>query len=312
MLCRSVVFVIAIGLISVPGNLRADEAAVRKSLSGYVDAFNSHDAKVVASFWTENGTHKVESTGEEISGRAAIEADIASVFKQSPTVRLTAKLDKLRMIRPDVARGEGEAVLTGGGEDPSITRFTVILVVSDGKWLIDSVDERPVSAASSAEEALAELDWLTGTWSEESDAGRLTTVFQRSATGAFLLRSFVLTTADGPADQGNQIIAWDPALQQIRSWTFHGDGGFGEAVWSRNGADWLIRSSQTLLDGRTASGTYVLKQISGDELSFQLIGHEIDGEPQPSTDPVVMKRSAASTATDAPAPEKESDVRKTN
>jgi uncharacterized protein (TIGR02246 family) len=275
-------------LISAPAF--ADEAAVRKSLKGYVEAFNLHDAKATASFWTETGVHRNEATGEEISGRAAMEADLASVFKLRPTSRLEARLDKLRMIRPDVARGEGEAILTGGGEDPSVSRFTVILIVSEGKWLIDSVDERPAETESTAVDALAELDWLVGAWNEENADGRLDTAFRRTSGGAFLLRSFAFTSAEGALDEGSQVIGWDPIAKQIRSWSFHSDGSFGEGLWSRNGDAWLIRSTHTLPDGRVASGTYVLTPEGDDALTFQLVGHEIDGEPQPTAPAATLHR----------------------
>lgn len=310
MASRWMVLAFAIGSLATPVGLRADEAAVRKALAGYADAFNLHNARLVASFWTENGIHRNDSTGEEIAGRAAIETDLANVFKDRPSVHLVIHLGKLRMIRPDVARGEGEATVSGGGSDPSVSRFTVILVASEGKWLIDSVDERPVVSASTADEALAELDWLTGSWLDETSTGKVETTFKRSPSGAFLLRSFVFSNGEGVTDEGHQIIAWDPALKQIRSWTFHADGSFGEGFWSRNGSEWLIRSSQTLVDGRSASGTYVMKMLSDKQLSVQLIGHELAGEPQPTADPVVLTRQPTPAATETPASEKRGDQKK--
>lgn len=310
MASRWIVIAFAIGFLASPFGVRADETAVRKSLSGYAEAFNQHNAKLVASFWTEGGVHRDESTGEEISGRAAIETDLATVFKERPSVRLTAQLGKLRVIRPDVIRVDGEATLSGGGENPSVSRFTMILVASEGKWLIDSVDEQPIAAPASTDEALAELDWLTGTWVDETPSGKVETTFKRSPTGAYLLRSFVFTGREGVADHGHQIITWDPALQHLRSWTFHGDGSFGEGIWSRNGNEWLIRSRQTLADGRMASGTYVLKTVSDDQISIQLIGHEIGGEPQPATEPVVLTRQADPAAADAPATETRGEQKK--
>lgn len=299
---RWLVIVYLFGLVTFTESARADETAVRKSLAAYVEAFNKHDAQAMGKFWTENGVHRDEVTGEEISGREAITADLTSVFKDNPKIRLSTHLTKLRMIRPEVARGEGEATLSGGGEDPSVTRFTVILVIHDGKWLIDSVDERAVTTAATADEALAQLDWLIGTWAEESEAGRLETAFRRSPSRAYLVRTFALTTGEDEVTQGSQVIAWDPARQQIRSWTFHIDGSFGEAVWSSSEGDWLIRTTQTLVDGRIASGTYVLKRVGTDQLSFQLIGHEIDGEPQPASAPVTLTRVPSETEKTPAAP----------
>ena len=52
--------------------------------------------------------------------------------------------------------------------------------------------------------------------------------------------------------------------------------------WSSSGDDWLIKSSQTLADGNAASGTYILTKVSDDEVTLKLIGHEVEGEPQPT------------------------------
>lgn len=275
---------------------RADEAAVRKTLSAYVEAFNQRDAKLVGSFWTAGGTHRDADSGEEIAGRDAITADLASVFQERPAVKLSARLDKLRLIRPEVARAQGEAVLTEGTAEPSITLFDIILVVEEGKWLIDTIEERQPPKFESAVEALAQLSWLDGTWTEEGDGSSIESTFRRSATGVFLLRSFSSVSADGAEETGTQVIGWDAARKHIRSWTFHSDGSFGEGVWSKSGEEWLIRSTQTLADGRAASGTYVLRQVDDDTLTFQIVGHEIDGHPQPAGPASTMKRAVAKPA----------------
>ena len=45
---------------------------------------------------------------------------------------------------------------------------------------------------------------------------------------------------------GMQIIGWDPAAKQIRSWVFDSDGAFGEGVWNKQGNRWYIQSTGTL------------------------------------------------------------------
>jgi uncharacterized protein (TIGR02246 family) len=288
---------------------RADDAAVRKTLSSYVEAFNQRDAKVVGSFWTVGGTHRDVDTGEEISGREAITADLAAVFTERPAVKLSARLDKLRLIRPEVARAQGEAVLTNGTAEPSITLFDMILVVEEGKWLIDTIEERQPPKFESAVDALAQLDWLDGTWTEAGDGegGKVESMFRRSSTGMFLLRTFALVSAGGADERGTQIIGWDPAEKQLRSWSFHSDGSFGQGVWSKSGEEWLIRSTHTLADGKSASGTYVLRRVDDDTLTFQIVGHEIDGRPQPAGPISTMKRVVAQPAAKTGLTEPEAD-----
>jgi hypothetical protein len=103
--------------------------------------------------------------------------------------------------------------------------------------------------------------------------------------------------------QGTQIIGWDPDAKQIRSWAFNSDGSFGEGSWSQNGAEWILRKTETLADGRLASGTQVITQVDGDTITVQTIAKEVDGAPEPTTDPVTMKRVAETAdAAAVPAP----------
>jgi uncharacterized protein (TIGR02246 family) len=291
---RFVATVVAVfGAMLIPAMAQADEAAVRKTLASYVEAFNQRNSKAVGSFWTTAGMHRNSDTGEEISGRDAISADLATVFQERPQVKLSARVDKLRMVRPDVAKVHGEAVLTEGTEEPSITLFDAILVVEDGKWLIDSLEERQPPKFENAGDALAQLDGLIGTWVDEGtvgDGARVESTFRRSGSGAFLLRTYSFVSKEGEAENGTQVIGWDAGQKLIRSWSFHSDGSFGEGYWSKSGEEWLIRSTQTLADGRGASGTYVLKMVDADTLTFQVVGHEVDGHPQPAAPVSTMKR----------------------
>src|SRR5690606_23630560 len=87
-----------------------------------------------------------------------------------------------------------------------------------------------------------------------------------------------------------QVIGWDPARRQIRSWTFDADGAFGEGLWSRSGEDWLVRMTFTSSAGDVVSGTQVITPLGSGRVKVQTIGQEINGEPQPSREPVVAVR----------------------
>ena len=76
----------------------------------------------------------------------------------------------------------------------------------------------------------------------------------------------------------------------------HSDGSFGESTWSKNDNSWLAKSTQTSTSGEISAGTYVLEKIDNDSFTMQLIGHEINSEPQPAGAPVKIIR-----ATDEPA-----------
>jgi len=269
----------------------ADEAAIRAALEAYVKAFNARDIQAVAGMWAEQATHVDRQSGTRTVGRAAIAADIAQTFKDRPETQLAGRLEQIRMIKPDVASIEGVTGIVLDGEEPVEMAFTAILVNQNGKWLIDSVEEMALPTPETPYQALSDLAWLEGHWVDASDSIRVDTHFRWSENQTFLIRSFVAQAGDQVEQKGTQVIGWDPRGRQIRSWTFRSDGSFSNEIWSKNDTDWLIKSLQTLPDGRLASGTYVLSQVDDNTLSFQLIGHEIEGEPQPTREAVKMMRA---------------------
>jgi uncharacterized protein (TIGR02246 family) len=286
------------------GSLFGDEAAVRQAVDTYVQAFNKMDLDAVSAMWAENGLHVDHESGERTEGRGAIRSDLETVFQQRPGTRLVARVDRVRTILPNVATVEGQTTIFIPGADPSQSRFTATLVQQDAKWLLATIEEMPIPAASSPAEALNQLDWLVGRWSDDSGEVRVDTTVRWAANRAFLVRSFAVSTAEGVAREGTQVIGWDPRSRQIRSWTFESDGSFGDGTWSKSGDDWLVKSTQTLADGRASSGTFVMSSVDENTLSVQLIGHEIDGLPIASNPPVQVVRvleDADSTTAQGPA-----------
>jgi uncharacterized protein (TIGR02246 family) len=275
-----------------PGQNDSEAEPIRQAFQSYVDAFNKHDAKALAALWMPKGIYVDRSTGERIEGREALEKDFATTFKEKPSARLSGTLQSVRFIRPDVAATEGEAVETPTEEQkPNSTAFSAIFVRQDGRWLIDSIQENDVPPSQPVPASLADLDWMVGHWVDKSDQARVDTICRWSPRHAFLVRSFTIKTGqDGDADQGTEIIGLDPKTKQIRSWTFLSDGSFGEATWTKDGNNWTRKGSQTLSDGRSASGTQVISRIDDNTTTVELIAKEIDGEPQPATDPLTVVR----------------------
>ncbi|MDZ4779164.1 MAG: SgcJ/EcaC family oxidoreductase [Planctomycetia bacterium] len=284
----------------VAANAAANETEVRAALTAYVESFNRQDIAAVAAAWTEQASHTDRETGERTEGREAIQSDIAASFKEQPNAHLAGRVDRVRMIKPDVASVEGETTFGAGDEAPVVNNFAAILVKQGDKWLIDSIEELPLPTPATSTEALQDLEWMIGSWLDDGGESRVTTQVRWTASNAFLLRSFTIESADG-TQQGTQVIGWDPRSQEIRSWSFNSDGSFGDGVWTQSGEDWLIKSSQTLSDGRAASGTYVLKRLDDNTITLELIGHEIDGEPQPAKEAVKMARAPMLGAPTAPA-----------
>ena len=275
---------------SVVAVSRADESTVRAAIASYVDAFNDQELQTVASMWTENATHIDRQSGERTEGREAISKDIQTVFNEQPNTRLSGQVDSVRMITVDVAKVDGQTIVGVPYQPETESTFSAILIHQDGRWMIDSMEEMTLPQPPTSYDALKKLDWLEGKWLDQTATGSVETTVSWSPNRAFLIRSFVAQDEESQTQQGTQVIGWDPRSQEIRSWTFNSDGSFGDAVWSESENDWLIKSSQTTSDGLAASGTYVLSRRDQDTINLHLIGHEIEGEPQPNTDVITVVR----------------------
>ncbi len=274
-------------------DLGPEAQPIWQALRGYLEAFNKHDAQAVAATWMPKGVYVDRSTGERVEGRDALEKDFAKTFKEKPHAQLSGTLKSVRFIRPDVVSAEGEAVESPNAAETTTNRtvFSAIFVRQDGRWLIDSIQESDVPPPQPETAALSDLEWMVGHWVDKSKDARVDTVVRWSPRRAFLVRSFTIKTGqDSEPDQGTEIIGWDPHTKQIRSWTFLSDGSFGEATWTKDGSTWTRKGTQTLGDGRSASGTQVITRVDDNTTTVELIAKEIDGEPQPASDPLTVVR----------------------
>ena len=137
------------------------------------------------------------------------------------------------------------------------------------------------------------LDWMVGDWVDDDE--KVTAEFSCHFTknDAFLLRSFRVALADEVRLSGMQLIAWDPARDAVRSWTFDSDGGFGEETWGQSGNRYTIRAKYTLPDGGTASAVHVMTYVNDDRFTWKSVNREIDGVLQPDIAEVVLVRKPA-------------------
>ncbi len=297
MRCMSFTCLISFCLVaSSLGRAIADESAIREAIKSYVTAFNKKDLGSIEKLWTENAVYVDHQTGERTQGRAAIIKDIKDVFESTSVLNLAGSIENIGMLKDDVATVDGEVMLSLGSE-PIVNKFSAIMLKQNDGWAIERMEEHAIALPTTAADALQELQWLVGEWQDASSESPVRAVVRSAIGGSFLVRSFETTSEDGALLQSTQIIGWDPRAQHFRSWTFDADGSFGDGVWSKNDDQWLIKSTQTLVDGRAASGTYVMTIQNADAFTVQLIGRDIEGEPQPASAVVTVKRAAI---TDAP------------
>ncbi|XZE45592.1 YybH family protein [Pirellulaceae bacterium SH467] len=266
---------------------------IDSAIRGYVAAFNEQKLDTIALMWTPECVHMDRETGEKTLGRDSIRKDLEEVFAAPTKLRISGQIQSIRLVRPDVALVDGETTISSADVEPMTNQFSAVLVKNDGKWQIESMEEMPLPTSPGAADALSVLAWLEGTWVDGAPGSQVFSSVRWSSNKTFLIRSMTEESEGTVNNLGTQIIGWDPRNRQIRSWVFNTDGSFGEGVWTKANETWMVKSSQTLADGSLSSGTYLLDRSSDDELSIQLVGHEVSGEMLPNSDPVIMKRVAA-------------------
>jgi uncharacterized protein (TIGR02246 family) len=275
-------------------------AEINELLKHYAEVFNKHDAKTLAEHWAVDAVSLDTETGERTVGREAIRQDFETLFKNSPKAQLTIRLVNHRFIRPDILSIEGETAISSPGQETDENSFTALLIKQDGKWLIEQGQESPRATPASSSGALKSLEWMVGSWVDDTKGITVESEVKWSEKKTFLVRKYTykLDNQD-EVHGGTQVIGWDPRGKTIRSWMFHSDGSFGEGTWSQSGNEWRVKVAHTLSDGKSMSGTQLITKVDANTANVQMIAQEIDGEPTPTMPAVKMVRK-----TDANGPKK--------
>src|SRR5215212_5445406 len=86
-----------------------DEKAIRKADDAYVEAYNTQDAKAIASMWSPEAVYVDPETGKEAVGREEIEKEFADTFANLKDARLEVNAESIRFLSPNVAVETGMA-----------------------------------------------------------------------------------------------------------------------------------------------------------------------------------------------------------
>jgi hypothetical protein len=105
--------------------------------------------------------------------------------------------------------------------------------------------------------------------------------FRWDENKSFLLEEFQVISQGSTVLKGTQRIGWDPQARQVRSWIFDSAGGFGEAVWTQVGDDWVCRAKGVRSDGSSASATRTLTRAAQDRVIWTSTDRVDDGELLP-------------------------------
>ena len=282
---------------SQPGQGGTNQSSVQNPAMGdnaqqYEEAYNKGDAKTLAGFYSEDVDY-TDPDGAEVKGRDAMEKLLADNFAQNPGVKLSIRTDEIKQVTPDVKVSRGVATVTLPNGAAQATRYTAVRVKKGDHWEITQLTETDAPAPSASSQ-LETLDWLVGSWEDKSGDQVVQTKTVWAGDKNFLVRTFKVKGADQSETDGWEIVGWDPIRQQIRSWIFDSNGGFGEASWVYDGDDWLIRASNVLPDGSRSTAENLLTKVDDNNFTWQSQNRTLNGEPQPALDTIEVRRASGS------------------
>ncbi len=266
-----------------------DQLALQSITEAYARAYNTGDARALAALFTEDA-EMIDEDGERLRGRPMIEEVFRSMFKDRPRATIKISPESLRFLGPDVAQEEGQTrVNIVGNQAPTTHHYSVLYVKQGNRWRYSTVREEQVKGLTH-HQRLQELEWLVGDWIDESPDSVVRSNCRWTVDQNFLLRDFTVHVQGKPVMTVSERIGWDPSTRQIKSWVFDSEGGHSSGLWSRNGDEWVIKSSGILPDGRTATATHILTRISPQSARWSSVERTVGDQVVPDHAEYVMVR----------------------
>lgn len=287
-----IVRIIAIGCLTLctVQTTKAEDAAEHErivdSVRSYVSAFNARDAQAVGALWSSNG-ELTKPDGEVLVGREAIQQYFVELFAElSDEGDLTVTIERISFVTPEVAIEKGVALMNGGESSDYVATHKL----EEGQWRLHSIHESELKKNTTSHDQLRALEWMVGDWHSQTGDELFEASCVWSKNGNFLSRSFRVSIPDMDPLEGTQIIGYDAAKKVIRSWLFDSDGGTGSSTWTQDGDSWVVKTKQTLVDGRQASAVNIYTLLEDGQFSWQSTRRILDGERLPDTEPVIMQK----------------------
>jgi uncharacterized protein (TIGR02246 family) len=265
-----------------------DDAAIRKIVEQFEEAFNDHDAKAIGGMFAEHA-EMVNADGDEVRGQAAIEQVFVNLFEEHPAIQVEVNVNSIRSLGGALMIEVGSTSLTYESDGPrEISCYTVIYTKELDRWLMSYV--RDSNEEESVEEHIQDLTWLIGDWVDESSEAVVLTTYRWTENQRAMEGEFQIHAPGYPALDGTHRIGWDPQAKQLRTWVFDSEGGFASGLWSQTDEGWMIKMSGVLRDGQSTSATNILQRQSGDHLSFRSTDRVIGGNALPDGDELIIVR----------------------
>lgn len=266
------------------------EPAIRSILIALEKSFAAKDAASIVTLFAPDAVF-IDQRGEEVRGRDALKARFDGLFKNAaPAVGIHS--ETITLPAGNVALIAGEVSRRQDQSDLPATRFSMVMVKTDGNWLINQITETALQAVPT-ESQLKQLEWMIGNWSTEKSDNFAELNVEWSAQGKKFITSKCILHKGGNAPQiDSQIIGWDPQHNSIVSWHFDSNGGFGTGVWTKQTTEntWNVDVTGVGADGSNTRATNSFSIKSPDEFVWQSTHRTLDGLGVPDGQPIAVHR----------------------
>ena len=251
----------------------------------YQESFNAGSADKLAALHTQDAEW-VDSDGNIYSGRDAIRAVLAKAFAATPGRTIEFAVEKFRPLADNVILETGSASVIAPDGERSVSAYTTVYTKEGDEWRIAQITETaPVVEASPASE-LAALGWLEGKWRGENAKRPVALEISPAQNGSFLTIKYAFGE-NGAEGTSTEVVGYDAAEDRVRSWTFDSAGGFSEAAWQQDGANWLLVSKSVNPDGTRGSSQLEIRPAAdGQSFSVEGYNRESGGVPMPKIGPI--------------------------
>lgn len=251
----------------------------------YQEAFNAGSADKLAALHTKDAEW-VDSEGNVYSGRDAIRAVLAKAFAAAPGRSIAFAVERFRPLADNVVVESGSTSVTAPDGEQSVSAYTTVYAKEGDEWRIAQITETAPVVEPSPASKLSALGWLEGKWRGENAKRPVALEISSVQNGNFLTIKYSFGE-NGDEGTSTEVVGYDAAEDRVRSWTFDSAGGFSEAAWQPDGANWMLVSKSVNPDGSRGSSQLEIRPAA-DERSFTVEGYnrESGGVPMPKLGPI--------------------------
>jgi uncharacterized protein (TIGR02246 family) len=309
-----------------PAPQSSDAAAFEALAAGFQTLFNEGKAKELAANFLPDG-ELIDDEGNLYRGREELQDLFERFFATFPGAKLTLHVDSLRTIGSRLAIEEGTRIISVdegavNASGPAIEgatttasaasapngataavatavynkpveahlRYLCVWTKVDDGWKVASVREFADDPPPTPHELLEPLAWLVGDWVSEGGDSVVRISYRWSDDGNFLIGDYKVTAGGETSMDSVQRLGWDPLRQQVRSWLFDSDGGYGEGEWTALDDGYLIRSSAVMPDGSVGSANIEARKLSDAQFVLKGTNRIVAGEPVEDFEFIVSKQ----------------------